>query len=85
MEQTGRAAYFVQISGDWEYFNAVDIPDLVKLVAEYTGNKSDLLMKALIGCAQDEDYIEMYNRFAFSYGSITGIWMLGKHIFGNRK
>lgn len=63
---------------DCEYtmIDAENIEDCIIQFAEYVGDCSDLFLKALRGCKDVNDYVEMYNYFG-QY-TIQGIHVIEK-------
>lgn len=60
--------YLVDIFDDSPtLFNAFSVKDCVLLVAEYTGDDSQLFRAALRGCETDLECVQMYNKFS-GYG-----------------
>lgn len=57
--------YIVIYDTDCEYtkIDAANIEDCIMQFAEYTGDNSDLFQKALLGCIDVNDYVDMYNHF----------------------
>ena len=48
---------------DYTFVDAENIEDCIIQFAEYTGDNSYLFRKALHGCEDVRDYVEMYNHF----------------------
>jgi len=73
--------YFIKIGDDWHLFkNCASLRDAVIMVADFTSNNSPLFHTAIINCSEDQ-LVDMYNVFADSYESITGVWRLGDHLY----
>lgn len=51
------------IECDYTMINAENLEDCMIKFAEYVGDCSDLFLKALRGCKDVNDYVEMYNHF----------------------
>lgn len=62
--------------------NAVSLKDCIAKVADYFGDNSSLLQKALIGCYTAESIIEMFNHF--SIYDINLIFEIGKIIYNDK-
>ena len=73
--------YLVIYDYDFIIVIAKSIKECVEKLADYTGNKDQLLTKAFNGCEEPQDYINMFNRFA-NY-TINSICELGNKIYAD--
>lgn len=74
--------YFVYVNGKWLLYEAIDMEDLILLMA--SGNKEinfNTFKKAIVGCKSVKDYVEMYNAFVNSYFKVSCIYELGRQLF----
>lgn len=59
--------------------SAENVKDCVVQFAEYTGDKSPLLLKALVGCDTVKDIVDIYNHFAYS--EIKAIYKIDETLY----
>lgn len=67
-----------------EIFTAVDIDDLLLLLAQSFGNDKPVLRLGLNGCNTIEEKVEMYNALTYfdDYCKIKQIYEIGERIYG---
>lgn len=58
---------------------AENIKDCVIRFAEYTGDKTPLLLKALVGCDTVKDIVDMFN--CFGYSEIKAIYKIDEVLY----
>lgn len=67
--------YIVRFNGNTEVeeFNAVDIEDLMLLLADYMGSDREYLKKAMSGfqndCDKEHKYIQLFNNLFMKFGT----------------
>lgn len=59
--------------------SAENVKDCVVQSAEYTGDKSPLLLKALVGCDTVKDIVDMFN--CFGYSEIKAIYRIDETLY----
>ena len=64
---------------DFVFVDAENIEDCIIQMADYTGDNSDLFLKALKGCRTSKDYVNMYNHF--SNYDINSIFILKETVY----
>lgn len=67
------------IDCDFTLIDAENIEDCIIQFADYVGDNSDLFLKALRGCEDINDYVDMYNHFG-QY-NIQSIHILAKTLY----
>ena len=68
--------------GNYVIFDAYSINDCMIQLAEYTGDDTELFMKAINGVSEIEACIEMYNHF--STYVVHAVYQIEKEIYSDK-
>ena len=73
-------SYLILYNDDcYTYIDAENLEDCIIQFADYTGDNTDLFLKALQGCHSPKDYADMYEQF--SQNRIDSILLIEKAIY----